>query len=169
MRTRILLLTVLLVAPREASAQPTRGTGAPSVRLHWIDPQSAAGLQQLLRRTAEPLPLVSAHRGGPQRDFPENCLATFENTLRHSFAMLEIDPRMTKDGAIVLHHDATLERTTNGRGRVVDHTLAELKQLRLKDNDGKVTEHQIPTLDEALEWARGKTVLVLDQKDVSVA
>jgi glycerophosphoryl diester phosphodiesterase len=51
----------------------------------------------------------------------------------------------------------------------VDFTLAELKQLRLKDTDGKPTEFQIPTLDEVLEWARGKTILVLDQKDVSVA
>ena len=46
--------------------------------------------------------------------------------------------------------------------------MEELKQLRLKDPDGTVTEFQIPTLDEALEWARGKTVLILDQKDVPV-
>ena len=66
-------------------------------------------------------------------------------------------------------HDPTLERTTTGKGRVVDFTLGELKQLRLKDNSGNVTEFQIPTLDEVLDWARGKTILVLDQKDVSPA
>lgn len=161
-----LLLTVLLLFPDRALPQEKSNTAA---ALHRIDPQSAAGLQELFRRTAEPLPFVSAHRGGPQPGFPENCLATFENTLQRSYAILEIDPRMTKDGAIVVHHDATLERTTTGKGRVVDLTLAELKQLRLKDNSGKVTDFQIPTLDEALEWARGKTILVLDQKDVSVA
>jgi hypothetical protein len=48
-------------------------------------------------------------------------------------------------------------------------TLQELKQLRLKDPDGTVREHQIPTLDEALQGARDKTILILDQKDVSVA
>jgi glycerophosphoryl diester phosphodiesterase len=79
---------------------------------------------------------------------------------------LEIDPRFTKDGAIVIHHDAELDRTTTGKGRVSEYTLDELKRLRLKDTAGEVTEFQIPTLDEALVWARGKTVLILDQKDV---
>jgi glycerophosphoryl diester phosphodiesterase len=83
--------------------------------------------------------------------------------------MLEIDPRYSKDGAIVLHHDATLDRTTTGKGKVSDLTLPELKQLKLKDTAGNVTEFQIPTLDEALQWAHGKTILVLDQKDVPVA
>jgi glycerophosphoryl diester phosphodiesterase len=64
-------------------------------------------------------------------------------------------------------HDTTLERTTTGKGRVADFTLSELKQLRLKDLDGKPTDFQMPALDEAIEWARGKTVLVLDQKDLS--
>ena len=111
---------------------------------------------------------VSAHRGGAQRGFAENCIATFENTLQHTFAIMEIDPRYTKDGAIVVHHDPTLKRTTTGDGRVADFTLSELKELRLKDPEGAVTEFQIPTLDEVLQWARGKTILVLDQKDVPV-
>src|SRR5437868_4716332 len=83
--------------------------------------------------------------------------------------MLEIDPRYAKDGAIIVHHDPRLERTTTGNGLVGDFTLQELKQLRLKDPAGNATEFRIPTLDEALEWARGKTILVLDQKDVPVA
>jgi len=80
--------------------------------------------------------------------------------------MLEVDPRLTKDGQIVIHHDATLDRTTTGSGRVADHTLAELKSLFLKDINGNVTDCRIPTLDEVITWARGKTILVLDQKDV---
>jgi glycerophosphoryl diester phosphodiesterase len=138
-------------------------------KLHRIDAQTAQGLQTLFKFTGEPLPLVSGHRGGPDKGFPENCLPTFERTLLRGFAMLEIDPRYTKDGAIVVFHDATLDRTSTGKGKVADHTLAELKQLRLKDNDGNVTEFSMPTLDEALVWARGKTILVLDQKDVPVA
>lgn len=145
-------------------------TGPPGAfRLHRIDPQTPRGMRDVFRPTGAPLPFVSAHRGGPAAGYPENCIATFENTLRQTFAALEIDPRYTKDGAIVLHHDATLERTTTGRGKVADCTLAELKELRLKDNDGKVTEFQIPTLDEVLEWARGRTIVVLDQKDVPIA
>lgn len=142
---------------------------APASGLHRIIPQTAEGLQELFKHTGEPLPFVSAHRGGPGKGFPENCLATFENTIGHTFAILEMDPRYAKDGSIVVHHDASLERTSTGKGRVADLTLAELKQLRLKDTEGNVTEFQIPTLDEALEWARDRTVLVLDQKDVPVA
>ena len=124
-------------------------------------------MQELFQPTGRPLPFVSAHRGGARKGFPENCIATFEDTLRHTFAIIELDPRRTKDGVIVVHHDATLERTTTGKGKVADFTLAELKQLRLKDPDGEVTEFRIPTLDEVLEWARGKTILVLDQKDMT--
>lgn len=142
---------------------------ASASKLHRIDAQTAQGLQALFKFTGEPLPLVSGHRGGPDKSFPENCLPTFERTLQRGFAMLEIDPRYTKDGAIVVFHDATLDRTSTGKGKVADFTLAELKQLRLKDTEGNVTEFQMPTLDEALVWARGKTVLVLDQKDVPVA
>lgn len=151
------LLAPLLVLGQEPAAIP----------LHRIHPQTAQDLQDVLSFKGEHLPFVSAHRGGPTKGYPENCIPTFEYTLQHTFAMLEIDPRHTKDGAIVVLHDATLERTTTGTGRVLDLTLAELKQLRLKDAEGHATPFQMPTLDEAIEWARGKTVLVLDQKDVT--
>ena len=149
----------------------TGGLASPAfaATLHRLIPQTPEGLQELFRHTGEPLPFVSAHRGGPGKGFPENCLATFENTIGDTFAIIEMDPRYAKDGSIVVHHDATLERTSTGKGRVADLTLAELKQLKLKDTEGNVTEFQIPTLDEALEWARGRTILVLDQKDVPVA
>ena len=118
--------------------------------------------------TTRAMPLLSAHRGGAVPGYPENCIATFEHTLRHAFSILEIDLQYTKDGQIVLHHDATLERTTTGTGRVADRTLQELKELRLKDKDGNVTEYRMPTLDEALQWARGKTIVILDKKAVPV-
>lgn len=136
--------------------------------LHTVDATTAQGLQALFTPNGDPLPLVSAHRGGAAIDFPENCIATFEHTLRHAWSMLEIDLRYTKDRVLVLNHDATLDRTTSGTGRVKDHTLQALKQLRLKDSQGTLTEHRITTLDEVLAWARGKTILVLDKKDVPV-
>ncbi len=135
-------------------------------RLHVIDAQSPAGLRQLFRYTPQGSVFVSAHRGGPGQGYPENCIATFEHTLSQTPAMIEIDPRFTKDGAIVLMHDPTLDRTTNGTGNVSDYTLQELKALRLKDLDGNLTDYQIPTLDEVLQWAKGKTILVIDEKDV---
>jgi glycerophosphoryl diester phosphodiesterase len=150
------------------SAEGSAGGSSLSEQMHLIDPGTPQGLRELFAYNGEPLYFVSAHRGGPRRNYAENCIATFENTLRHTFAIMEIDPRYTRDGAIVVHHDATLERTTTGNGRVAELTLQELKELRLRDDEGAVTGLQIPTLDEVLKWARGKTVLVVDQKDVPV-
>jgi glycerophosphoryl diester phosphodiesterase len=170
MKNRITLRTVVFALLLPLFMVGQNQTGNPSATaLHRIDPKTPQGLQKLFAPGDGALPFVGAHRGGPTKGFPENCLATFEETLRHTFASMEIDPRYTKDGAIVLHHDPTLERTTTGKGKVADLSLAELKQLRLKDTEGNVTTNQIPTLDEVLQWARGKTILVLDQKDVPVA
>ncbi len=143
-------------------------------KLHVLDLESPGQLRAFMkyspdRTRPDRIPFVSAHRGGPRPGYPENCLATFENTLRHTWAILEIDPRYTKDSAIVLMHDPTLERTSTGTGKVSDFTLAELRKFRLKDTEGQVTEYTIPTLGEALEWAKGKTILVIDQKDVPMA
>lgn len=136
--------------------------------LHTIPVNTPQELQAFFRYTADKEPLVSAHRGGARPGFPENCIETFENTLKHIPAILEVDPRYTKDSVIVLMHDATLERTTNGQGKVSDYTLEELKKFRLEDTEGQLTPYRIPTLDEALEWAKGKTVLILDRKDVPI-
>jgi glycerophosphoryl diester phosphodiesterase len=139
-----------------------------STGLYTVDAGTPEALRELFAPDGDALPLVSAHRGGAAKGFPENCIATFEHTVRHCWAMIETDPRYTSDRVLVLNHDPTLERTTSGTGRVVDYTLEELKQLRLKDLDGNLTEHRIPTLDEALEWARGKAILVLDNKGVPI-
>lgn len=137
-------------------------------QLHTYDIKSSKQLKDFFRYSPVKKPIVSAHRGGPRQGFPENCIATFNNTLLHTPAILEIDPHYTKDGEIILMHDPTLDRTTNGSGKVSDYTLSELKKLRLKDTEGELTNYQIPTLDEALIWAKGKTILVLDQKDVPI-
>lgn len=150
-----------------AATENAAAAGKTAAQLHRIDPQTAEGLQAILTYSSTPLPIVSGHRGGATGGFPENCIETFEHTLSKTFAMLEIDPRVTRDGQTIVHHDATLGRTTTGEGRVADLSLSELKQLRLKDRDGHVTEFQIPTLDEVVKWARGKTILVLDQKDLT--
>ncbi len=168
MKSPVVILIIILIVPNLALPEDTALSYSPSSRLHAIKTRNPQDLRELFRYTGESMHFVSAHRGGPQQKFPENCIATFENTLKHTFAIMEIDPRYTKDGAIVVHHDATLERTTTGKGRVAELTLQELKELRLKDTEGVVTGFQIPTLDDVLQWARGKTILVLDQKDVPV-
>lgn len=134
--------------------------------LHVFSTETPTQLKAFFRYTRDRIPFVSAHRGGARAGYPENCLETFENTLHHTWAILEIDPHYTRDSAIVLMHDPTLERTSTGQGKVSDYTREELKALRLKDTEGQITDYTIPTLDEALEWAQGKTILILDMKDV---
>lgn len=135
--------------------------------LHVIAVSKTADLHEIFRYRGEKAHFVSAHRGGPLAGFPENCIPTFENTLKHTFSMMEIDPRYTRDSLMVLHHDAVLGRTSEGNGSVNDFTLAEIRQLKLKDANGALTEFHMPTFDEVLEWSKGKTILVIDQKDVS--
>jgi glycerophosphoryl diester phosphodiesterase len=159
-----LLLFVLGCA--SGSFLAAAGRAAPPPAAFVIDAQTPVGLRELFRPTGGALPVLSAHRGGAGPGYPENCLATFEATVRASWSLLEIDLQTSKDGVIVLMHDPTLDRTSNGTGPIKERTLAELRTLRLKDRQGALTEHRIPTLDEAIEWARGRTVLVLDKKNV---
>ena len=97
-------------------------------------------------------PQVAAHRGGALL-WPENSLLAFRKALDLGAHFLEFDVHLTKDGQLVVIHDPTLERTTTGRGPVREHTLDELRLVRLKDGAGAVTTEAMPTLDEVLELA----------------
>src|SRR5690554_2734116 len=153
-----LLLLLVLAGFAFVQAQPEE--------IYTIRTKNSKQLKDFFRYTEDRIPLVSAHRGGAREGFPENCIATFENTLKHTPAILEVDPQLTKDSVVILMHDFTLDRTSTGSGRISDHTWAELQQLKLKDTKGNVTEYRIPTLEEAINWARGKTILILDEKSV---
>ncbi|MDR0833651.1 MAG: glycerophosphodiester phosphodiesterase family protein [Candidatus Symbiothrix sp.] len=133
---------------------------------HYLSFPDAKALHAFFHYEPDMKPVVSGHRGTIENGLPESSIAAFEYVLSQAQTMFEIDPRLTKDSVVVVFHDATLERTSTGTGKVIDHTWAELQQLNLKDKDGNVTEHKISTLAEVLEWARGKTILVLDKKDV---
>lgn len=93
-----------------------------------------------------PTSQVVAHRGA-SHDFPEQTRAAYTEALRQGADALECDVRLTKDGELVLIHDKTVDRTSNGTGRVGDMTLAELQAL---DFDG----HGILTLDEFIQLAQ---------------
>ncbi|MEJ5055891.1 glycerophosphodiester phosphodiesterase family protein [Sphingobacterium sp. MYb382] len=110
--------------------------------------------------------IISGHRGTMEQGMPENSIAAMEAVLAHTPAFFEIDPRYTKDSVIIVHHDATLERTTTGKGKVADYTYVELQKLKLKDASGNETPYRLNTLDEMIAWAKGKTILNLDKKDV---
>ncbi|WP_432709799.1 glycerophosphodiester phosphodiesterase family protein [Pedobacter sp.] len=142
------------------------GQNASAQQMHHLKIKNAKKLQSFFKYTGKDRPIISGHRGGMVNGFPENSIETFENTLRYTPAFYEIDPRLTKDGVVVLMHDETVDRTTNGTGKVSDFSYEELQKLRLKDVHGHVTDFKIPTLTQAIEWSRGKTVMNLDKKDL---
>jgi glycerophosphoryl diester phosphodiesterase len=108
--------------------------------------------------------LVAAHRGGALL-WPENSLLAFRNAVRLGADFLEFDVHLSKDGEVIVIHDATLDRTTTGTGPIRERTLAELKALRLKDRGGAVTEEPIPTLDDVVAVAAaGKRRMLLEIK-----
>jgi glycerophosphoryl diester phosphodiesterase len=107
---------------------------------------------------------VSAHRGGPDEGLPENALTTFAHAAAAGSVIVECDVRRTADGVLALLHDDRLERTTTGKGHLSETPWAEAQALRLRMRGGPTTDHGIPTLAEALAWARGNAILTLDVK-----
>jgi len=103
-------------------------------------------------------PLIIAHRGRDATTH-ENTLAAFRHSIAGGFPILETDVRVTKDGELVLMHDETVDRTTDGRGRVDDLTLAEVQALDAGSGE------RVPALRDALRLVRGTgTTLLLDMK-----
>ena len=122
--------------------------------------------QEYFAYTGDSTLLISGHRGVKAAGFPENSIEGFNHVITQIPAFFEVDPRLTKDSVIVLMHDETLDRTTNAKGNLSDYTWDELQAYRLKDHEGNITPYMIPTLEEVLDWADGKTVINLDKKDV---
>lgn len=140
-------------------------------------PKGPAGTADAIaRRIADPVggPIVVAHRGchnpSPHHDLaaaPENSLAALDHCVLLGVEVMETDVRRTRDGHLVMIHDETVDRTTNGHGKVADLSLAQIKTLRLRENEGgaAITDAQVPTLDELLVHAGNRIVLNLDIKD----
>lgn len=100
----------------------------------------------------EPAPClyIQAHRGY-SAVYPENTLLAFERALEVGVEQIELDVALTRDQHVVVIHDDTLERTTNGQGRVGEHTLEELTQLDAGSwKDSAYQDQRIPTLEEVL-------------------
>lgn len=125
----------------------------------------AQHLNEILSDLAAPAKqsvLVVSHRGD-WRNAPENSLQAFQNCIDMGVDMVELDLKKTKDGELILMHDNTLNRTTNGTGKPEDYTLAELKELRLKNGAGCLTRHKIPTLRETMLLCKGKILVNVDK------
>lgn len=106
--------------------------------------------------------LVVSHRGD-WRNACENSVEAVRNASRMGVDIVEIDLGRTKDGELIVMHDDKVDRTTTGKGYVKDLTLAEIKQLRLRNGCNIKTIYKVPTLEEVLLEAKGKVMLSLDK------
>ena len=115
--------------------------------------------------------MLVAHRAitysGNQAGIPENSVAAIQQCIKEGIDMVEIDPRATKDGKIIIMHNKTIDEATNGKGTVADMTYSQIQRFSLYDANGKVTSHKVPTLEEALEAAKGKIYVCIDLKDLT--
>lgn len=114
-------------------------------------------------------PIIVAHRGASVTH-PENTIPAFEESIRLKVDMIEWDVYPTKDGELVIIHDATVDRTTDGKGKVRDLTLAEIKALDAGAWKGEQFKGvRVPTLDEALailpEWMHLNCHLKLERDE----
>jgi glycerophosphoryl diester phosphodiesterase len=111
--------------------------------------------------------LVTAHRACWQQT-SENSVDAIRQCVALGVDIVEIDVRRTADGELVLMHDETVDRMTEGHGATTELSFAEIRKLKLRDANGgdqPITKRAIPTLAEALEAARGHVLVNLDIKD----
>lgn len=123
------------------------------------------GVQAVIRELKDPASkqvLVVSHRGD-WRYAPENSLQAFRNCIEMGADMVEIDLKMTKDGHLILMHDTTIDRTTDGKGNPSDYTLEEIRKFHLKNGLGRPTSQVIPTLEEVLNLCKGQILINIDK------
>ena len=157
LRQSVLALALLLAASPVLAAP---GEGAPGIQARFADPGGVIVVAH--RGCHNPAP---RHHLGPA---PENSLPALEHCVAIGVDVMETDVLRTADGHLVMLHDDSVDRTTNGSGRVAALSLAQLRTLRLRQNLGgaaaPLTDARIVTLDEMLAAARGRILLNLDIK-----
>lgn len=154
---------MLLLAIAIASAGPSRALAGSAVVS-----QTVAQLRERLVHPRSNDTIVIAHRAC-WKQTSENSLAAVRSCIAMHVDGVEFDVRHTKDGAAIIMHDETVDRTTDGHGLVASMTLAEIRALHLRRGAGgpgaTVTTEPVPTLAEYLKAARGRLLLVFDVKD----
>ena len=107
--------------------------------------------------------IIIAHRGGALLG-TENSLSCIEKGIQTGADMVEVDLHLTADKRIVVCHDQSVNRTTNGKGKIEEMTLDQIQSLRLLNHDGSVSDESIPTLEQVLELCKGRCPLLLEIK-----
>ena len=128
----------------------------------------AEKLVEVLHDPTSSYVFVVAHRGGWEHDWenraPENSLANIDKAVKMDFDVFETDLAQTADGHIVVMHDLTVDRTTNGVGAVTELTLAQLKALRLRYTNGELSDETVPTFEEFLQRAQKRILFKIDYR-----
>jgi glycerophosphoryl diester phosphodiesterase len=106
--------------------------------------------------------LVTAHRGD-WRNTAENSIQALKNCVDMGADIMELDLKKTKDGHLVIMHDATVDRTTTGKGKVSELNLAEVKSFYLRAGTGHKTRHRVPTFNEVLAESKRKIIIDVDK------
>jgi len=132
----------------------------------WLDGIDLAAYLDCARE--QDVTLLQAHRAGDRPGAAENSLSAIEASLADGAVFIEIDVARTADGVLVLLHDRTLERTTTGRGRVIDISSADFTSLRLRDVNGRRLTKAPPTLEAALAALDGRGIAQIDLKGVDI-
>lgn len=107
---------------------------------------------------------VASHRAD-WRNWPENSLEGINSAIEMGVDIVEVDLQLTKDSVLILMHDAKLDRTTTGKGKISETTYDEIQKMRLKNGVGIYTRHKVPTLEDVLLLAKGRVMLNLDKAD----
>lgn len=120
-----------------------------------------SGVYEIEKGEKKTMTLVWAHRGASGYA-PENTLEAFALAISQKADGVELDVQLTKDGEVVVAHDETIDRVSNGSGRIVDYTLKELKSFAFNQTHPEYEHAKIPTLKEVYELLKpsGLTVNV---------
>ncbi len=108
--------------------------------------------------------LIAAHRGD-HKHFPENSFDAMLSAVNLGADIVEVDVRKTNDHVLVLMHDTTIDRTTNGSGAISKLTFEETQEFYLKNPDGSISKSKIPTLRDAMITLKGQCLMMLDKSN----
>ena len=118
-------------------------------------------LVEVFRAANSDYPNISVHRGGKGlKNYPENCLETIKYVNDSISAIFEIDIAQTKDGKLILMHDNSIDRTTNGTGSVKNLTYDEISAYNLIDDFGTETNFKVPLFSDVLEWCKSNNIIL---------
>ena len=168
-RTYIVCMLALLSTAATALAQQPQPSHNGNEKDHQVDftinyevesNYNTATLRRQLLDKKDTTVMIVSHRGD-WHGTAENSLHSIQKAIEKGCAAVEVDVRKTKDDSLVLMADETVDRMTNGTGRVADMTLAEIRALGLKEYHGKPTPLHIPTLEEALRYCKGKILIAV--------